>query len=486
MTNIKFNKGFSRKKYRLIAFIMVGMLLVTFEYSCKKLIEVDAPVTSTNASNVYSNDATAIAVLTGIYSSLSQGKFITGSSGLSLYAGLSADEFTLFSGITDVTRISYFKNSLSVNTGGYEYWVTLYPFIFKCNSAIEGLSQTSSLSPAVQKQLIGEAKFMRAFFYFYLVNLYGPVPLAVSTNYNINQNSYRSPVAEVYNKIVEDLTEAKELLSTTFLDGTLLKVSAERVRPTKWAAAALLARVYLYYNDYEKAELESTSVIDQFSFFELSTLNNAFLKASLGNKEAIWQLQPVNLGRNTEDGWMFVINAALGTNKPVYLNSALIGAFELGDSRKSSWVKDTIISGKTYSYPYKYKSAKLNNPVTEYLMIIRLAEQFLIRAEARIHLANIEGAKKDINVIRRRANLPDILTNDNMQLMEIVMHEKQIELFTELGHRWLDLKRSKAVDLVMSKVTPLKGGTWQNDWQWYPLPAYDLQLNQNLEQNQGY
>ncbi len=89
---------------------------------------------------------------------------------------------------------------------------------------------------------------MRAYFYFYLVNLYGQVPLAITSNYQTNSALRRAPLDIVYDQIIADLVGAETLLSLDYLDGTLTKYQgkAERLRPTRWAASAMLARVYLY------------------------------------------------------------------------------------------------------------------------------------------------------------------------------------------------------------------------------------------------
>ncbi len=101
---------------------------------------------------------------------------------------------------------------------------------------------------------MGEARFFRAFCYFYLVNLFGDVPLATTTDSTINARLPRIPSDEVYQQIITDLKEAESLLSTEYLDANLKSYGGlpERVRPTKWAASAMLARVYLYQEGFLK------------------------------------------------------------------------------------------------------------------------------------------------------------------------------------------------------------------------------------------
>jgi len=199
----------------------------------------------------------------------------------------------------------------------------------------------------------------------------------------------------------------------------------------------------------------------------------------------------VNVGWNTEDARVFILpatgpNSVSGTGFPVYLSDELLNSFEDGDRRRLKWVDSVIVNSTNYYYPFKYKSALLGAPVTEYLTVFRLAEQYIIRAEARAKQNNIDGAKSDMNMIRTRAGLKSLQMTDQASLLLAIQHERQIELFTEWGHRWLDLKRNNTVNEVMGTVAVNKGSTWNPDWQWYPLPAYDLVHDKNLSQNHGY
>lgn len=472
--------------------IVAAHLLVWPSTSCKKLVEVEAPVTSSNALNVYSSDATATAVLTGIYTDMSGAitlSFATGNKSISLYTGLSSDELTLYSGVNNTTYLAYYKNSLSAAIdpiAGSEFWGQFYNCIFICNSAIEGLNNATSLTPAVKQQLLGEAKFMRSFIYFYLVNLFGDVPLVTTTNYKVNATLKRASKAEVYQQITADLKEAQSLLSPNYLDKNLQGYTdmSERVRPTRWAAIALLARVYLYNGDYADAEKQASLVINQSALYSLSELNTVFLSNS---NEAIWQLQPVNAGRNTEDAFTFIIpKTGPSDDNPVFLSQNLLNSFEAGDQRKINWVGKTIVDIDTLYYPHKYKSATQDEPVTEYLMVLRLAEQFLIRAESRAQQGNLDGAKVDLNAVRFRALLNETTATSKPALLEAVLHERQVELFSEWGHRWLDLKRTGRVDAVMTIETSKKGGTWNSNWQLYPISFADIEKDPNLTQNPGY
>jgi hypothetical protein len=480
--------------------ITACMLIAAF-ISCTKLVEVDPPVTNVNADNVYTNDITATAVLTGLYTRLAQGVGgFTGIDGISVRAGLSADEFAILGNVTASKILAYYRNNLSVSTGlGSELWAGWYQSIYYCNAAVEGIATSKAISEGAKEQLMGEAKFLRAFLHFYLLNTFGDIPIVLTTDYKVNSFLGKTLKDKVYLQIISDLKEAEELLSENFLNGSLQPYvgEVERVRPSKWAAKAMLARVYLYTKNYVNAEQKASEVIDA-PLFAMANTGNTFLRAGLGNKEAIWQLQPVISGWNTEDARVLLLNGAIGNNRPVQLSKSLLTVFEPGDKRRIDWVRDTVIAGNPVKYVFKYKSAKLNNSVTEYLMVLRLAEQYLIRAEARAAQDNLQGAVNDLNILRNRAramptvDVPNPLPDwdagvlSKVQVLDKVMGERRIELFSEWGHRWYDLKRTNTIDVVMTTAAIAKGGIWDSYKQLYPIPTSEIERNYNMVQNSGY
>lgn len=504
----KHKKTFSFE--RLCVWIVLG-LFICMHTACRKLAETPIPTDSIAENAVYSNDATAISVLTSIYSTMNSQPIQSGGSqgSISTNAGLAADEFSITTPFATGFLKYYYQNDLgqlvsaTLITGG-EHWAPFYNFIFKANAAITGLSssQGNSLTASVRDQLLGEAKFVRAFFYFYLVNEFGDVPLALTTDPQINTTLPRSSKDAVYQQIINDLLDAEEKLSSDYLDINLIKTT-ERVRPTKWAAKAFLARVYLYTKDYAKAEQKSTEVISNTTQFDLiPILNSVFLKNS---REAIWQIQPVDQNLNTKEGQTMVIPATgpLGgsNGNPVSLSKRLLNSFEANDKRKlkGNWV-DTVIytvssTGLKDTLPYmsKYKVAVATGVTTtggmsEYFMVLRLAEQYLIRAEARTKLNNISGAQADLNAIRTRAGLPNTSSGDETSLLAAILHERQVELFGEWGHRWFDLKRTGNIDAVMNIVTPLKanGAPWRTYQQLFPMPLEVILGSPSVSQNPGY
>jgi hypothetical protein len=455
-----------KKSWRKYHIHSTALFLILTLISCKKFVGIDPPKTQLIRSTVFDNDASANAAQLAIYAQIANGD----SYYISLLAGLSADEFT---------NNPYINISL---------WMEYYSLIYQANAVIEGLQGSNGVSTDVKKQLTGEAKFIRAYWYFYLTNLFGDVPLITSTNYKNNATASRTPQTTIYQQIVNDLKDAQTLLNDTYVgtDGITSTASTERIRPTKLVAAAMLARIYLYTHDWVNAEAEATLLINKTSNYSLnSNLNEVFLKNN--SKETIFQVMS---NYNTYEGAIFILHGQPdGGFKIATLSAQLLNAFEPGDLRRANWVDSASDGVQVYYYPYKYKNETGSSPATEYPMMLRLAEQYLIRAEARAHLGNITGinsAATDLNAIRNRAGLPPTLAVTQSDMLTAIRHERQVELFTEWGNRWLDLKRTGMVDIFMSTESPLKGGVWNINQQLYPIPQNDRNSDPNLTQNIGY
>ncbi len=401
-----------------------------------------------------------------------------------------------------MAKLDYYHNSLASNESvsrGHEFWNSYYNLIFRCNSALEGLQGNSKLTSRIKDQLTGEALFIRSWLNFYLVNLYGSIPLPTSTDPEQTRLLVRTSVDQVYQAIIKDLLSARELLNDKYLNGRLTNYGVgleQRVRPTKWAATALLARVYIYSEKWQLAEMESTRIIDNTALFNLDPIGFTFLK---GSKDAIWQIQPTSIGWNTTEGRRFNLSAipsGLGFEKQVQLSSYLLNAFEPDDQREDLWISSFGEPPNLSYFPYKYKEGEYNpnllnlDQMQEYSICLRLSEMYLIRAEARANEGNLNGSIDDINKVRLRANLPliekVISSVSAKELLNAILHERQVELFCEWGHRWFDLKRVNKINEIMSKVTPEKGGTWETEDQLLPIPFNDLLFNPRLTQNPGY
>jgi len=239
-----------------------------------------------------------------------------------------------------------------------------------------------------------------------------------------------------------------------------------------------LARVYLYKEEWALAEEEATLVINNGALYHMEEdLDKVFLKEA---PSIIWQLHPGISGLNTHYASTFIFSS--GPPPIAAISSNLLNAFEVGDQRKVHWIGNVSAGSQTWYYPYKYKKNTNTGTTQEYAIVLRLEEQYLIRAEARAHQGNLIGAKEDMNTIRNRAGLAPTTANTSENLLLAILLERRVELFTELGQRWFDLKRSGQAQAVLGV---LKLG-WKSTDKWLPLPETELVLNKNLYQNPGY
>lgn len=438
---------------------------------CSKLVSVDPPSASIVTENVYTDDAKATAALVSIYSSIAAaaaGYAPGGTQSFTLMAGLSADELINYSTAAD--RAEFYVNTISAgNTTNLAIWRTTYNFIYRANAVLEGLQNATGVTAATKAQLTGEAKFLRAFFHFYLVNCWGDIPYVSSTDYRRNAALGRTDKATVYQQIITDLLDAENLLPENY-------AMAERIRPNKWTVRALLARTYLYTGDNAKAATMSSQLINSSAYTLVNNINTVFLKSSM---ETIWQLQSVLPSYNASEGYNFILT---GTPSNTSLQPALVNAFDSVDKRRQLWIGMYTSGSKTYYYNYKYK-ARLSSTNTEYSVVFRLAEQYLIRAEARAQLNDLSGAAQDINSLRSRAGMPSIAPATRQATLDAIARERRLELFCEWGQRWLDLKRTGAADTVLGTS---KAPNWQSTDTLYPIPLLELQNDQQLTQNPGY
>jgi len=203
--------------------------------------------------------------------------------------------------------------------------------------------------------------------------------------------------------------------------------------------------------------------------------------------EAIWQLSPAGSGSvltNTNDGASFLIHPIFSFLANLKIEPAFVSSFDEKDKRLQNWIGFHQGTGNYFSFKYKIQNS--TEPIAEYSMVLRLAEQYLIRAEARAMQGNFQGALADLNIIRNRAGLETLDENNTTlsseELLILILEERKRELFTEWGHRWLDLKRTGKASEILGAGNPL----WQETDRLYPIPAAELMKNPNLTQNNGY
>lgn len=454
-------------KAKKILFFSVALFLS----ACDSFVEVDLPKSQLTSATVFEDYTTANAALVDIYAKLRDNGILSGTLyGLSAQLGCYTDELDLYDTSDNATFGFYTNAVLPSNSNVSLFWNNSYNQIYAANAVLEGLEGSNWDSPA-KAQLKGEALFIRGLLHFYLLQLFGDIPFIKTTQYKANSIVSRMPTQEVYTLVIDDLKAADDLLAPSY-------ASSERVRPNSFAVKALLARIYLYKGSWQDALQMASAVIENTSLYGFeNNLDLVFLKNST---EAIWQFMPSLAGKNTDEGTIFIFESE--TPPLLALSESLVTCFDQNDLRKSHWIKTISNETGTWYCPYKYKESQSSGSSKEYSIILRLSEQYLIRAEARAALEDLTGAKEDLNKTRNRAGLSDIQTGTKQAILQEILEERKKELFTEYGHRFFDLKRTGQLNAALAT----KPG-WNTNRSFLPLPEAELSLNPNLKpQNPGY
>jgi len=453
-------------KIAMISLVSIGVILT----SCTKTIEIPSnPKNAIFADRIFADSADIIATVSGVYSnfatSASYAQFASGS--ITINTGLTSDELVVGPNAYGATE--FYTNTISPdNSTVRSMWSDAYKNIFQMNFCIEGITTSSVISDKLKRQLIGELKVDRALYYYHMINIWGAVPIITSIDYKVNQKIPRSSVADVLNFILSDLTDAQQALTNTY-------PSAGRKRPNLYVAQALLSKVYLYLGQYQNAITAANSVIAS-PLYQLEPLRTVFLS---GSKEAIWQLPAKSTYQQTPEGASFIPFGS--TSEPDYqLSPQLVNAFETNDPRLTNWTGINTVGTTKYYYPYKYKNNDPTQTPAEDYMILRLADIYLVRAEAFAQLEKYPEAMADLNKVRdRAADRVDINTTVKATALNAILHERQVELFCEWGNRWIDLKRTNTVNAVLSAAKP----SWKPSAALFPIPFNELQANPNLTPN---
>lgn len=440
--------------------------------SCKKFVEIEPPINNFVASTAYDTDELVKSNIAGLHSY----NFIVGSgyydTDSHLFPGMSADEISYYTSLYD----EFLDNNIQdINTINRRMWSAPYKTIYQSNLMLRALEKATNISAPVMAEALGTAKFFRGLALMNLSSLFGDVPIILTTDVKESSVIPRSPRTAVYAQAIKDLTEAK-----VHFKG----IVKSNLYANEKSTTAILARVYLYDKQWQKAADAATELISGSlkGTLTLEDVPKVFLRTS---RETILAISSDGSNKSSVN-YTYGGTLYLPVLRTIYnITPNLINAFEAGDLRRTNWVGTFSGAGVTTYYPFKYKlkASPSNAALAEDQVLIHLSEMYLIRAEALAQLDRPADAVPDINAVRLRSGLKDLSTSLNKSdVLLAVEQERRIELFSE-GHRWIDLTRTGRADAVLGAY---KGAKWKSTAAFYPIPSKERELNPNLTQNAGY
>ncbi|MDR2271092.1 MAG: RagB/SusD family nutrient uptake outer membrane protein [Sphingobacterium sp.] len=357
-------------------------------------------------------------------------------------------------------------------------WDNFYTVISRANYAIKYIPQAfGSDDSELKKQLLGQAHALRALAYFYLVRIWGEVPLVVEPYEGLGQELFvqRNTEAEVLAQVEADLIIATENCALNYSG------AGNRVLITKGAAYAFLTQLYMWQKKYVKTvEMAEKILTDaQYALAPIEDWNNIFVKGS--NVESIFEVGYNEVQTNNLRIWY-----AMGSDSDYVPSSGFIASIESGDLRKARIYDVSEVQPRKI---WKFFGPGFNDESPEpsggNIVLTRLADVILLKAEAHANLNQPIEALDLLNRIRIRAGLAALDQNKAKiqfgSLVASILHERSIELCFE-GHRWFDLLRSET---AISTMKPINGLSDKRNLLW-PIHEGELLKNPNLKQNEFY
>ena len=451
------------KKYIFIAAIALSSA------SCTGVLDTE-PETSISDGSVIVDEKSSLAALVGTYD------------GLQGYYGPNQLAHTL---ISDNLVLSTAPGNIiptytaagtgafdGTNAGGY---ASIYTTINRANFLIEKTTALSDavIKPALKNQYLGEAYFLRALSYFDLVRTYGGVPIVTKPTVSSTQTVgiKRSTVAQTYAQVLSDLNKADSLL--------VEPTTVVRNRASKYAVYALKARFYLYNENWIKAEEYATKVINNATGYKLVKPFSTFFTTQKST-ESILELTFSSADKNPI--YTYLLAPAEGGRLDYAAESGF--AAQLLDPNKGGARKSLVKLLPSGMYAVNEYG---NQDGSSALFVLRLSEQYLIRAEARVKKASsdLPNAIIDLNTIRTRSDVPEFVATVSTTAGDVLLaieNERRYELAFE-GHRFSDIVRTGRAATVFGALNPLfkDAGRWV-----FPIPYKEIVADPDLEQNDAY
>jgi len=496
-----------------------------FSAGCGEKFLDEAPTDQVTDVNFYQTQTDAIQAVTSAYSELTkEGQYNRALWAIDIMAdvsGTGADDGSDGIEYKQLERFSIPANNIVVNG----LWTGCFVGLQRANLVLQKVPGIKNIDPAVQRRCLGEAQFLRAKYYFDLVRVYGDVPLFTKPPTSPEEvNIARTPAADVYKQIEQDLADAYGNLDATYTGDDL-------GRATKWSAAGLLAKVYITEGNKTEAARWARDVIANSGKSLYPNYADIFKVANDNGTESLFEVQFIS-GKNTENGGYTRNQAGWAANEffgPRGKNLTpgsgygfnipeidFVNGYEAGDTRKAAtiWVPGDVYPDNTTATTKPVAGSPLgdynckkwfvgkvgtniwDSPLN--MKVLRLADVYLILAEA---VGPTPEGLEAINKVRRRAfGLPigtasaaHDLTAATPNFDDAVLRERLYELAFEMD-RWFDLKRKgKLISRMTEQALYLRSlnkgfdrGIPTQTNLVLPIPQSELDANPGLKQNNGY
>jgi len=432
--------------------------------ACENAILNLQPEQAISNSSAIVNKKSAEAALVGTYDKLQADGYYGSQFVASIY--LSGNNVTWTGSLNyyrSFNNHSYQADNTSINTT----WFAIYAAVNEANQVIDKVTalQSADLTDTEKNRIIGEAYFIRALSLFDLGRTWGNVPIITKATVTAHDfdGVKQSTQAQVYTQVIADLQQAL----------TLLPEKIDRNRATKNTARALLARVYLYQENWAKAE-EYASLLIADANYQLVDYPTFFQQKA--TKEGIFELLYTTADKNGHS--LLWLSSSEGGRREWAPSESIVPLLidpNVGGTRKALYKDQSTTLNPKFYIGILYWRTTGDDPA----YILRIAEQYLIRAEARVKKAtpDLTGALADLNAIRLRAKVPASVANTVADLSLAIENERRVEFAFE-PHQWYDLVRTKRAATVLGVTDP-------NKWI-FPIPYSDLAADKDLVQNPGY
>lgn len=485
-------------------YILSLIISSIFLNSCQKDFLKENPESFITSENLFTSASGALAGVNAAYASL---KNFKNSGRTMLFGVVGTDEGQLGideAGVADRLGLDAYDGNLNAqNPHVIQQWNKCYTSIARANAVIQFVPGIT-MDAALQKRIIAEARFIRALNYFWAVQMWGDVPVITKVINNADKYDYpRQKEADVYKLIIDDLTAGE----TDLPDGY---TGNDRGRATKFAAKALLGKVYLSapapVRDYAKAETKLNEVIQSNRYSLLTNFADVFSITNENNAESVFEIQ--FLGPDQTNNMSFCIGSRavpsniLGGGFAWFIpTDYMFNLYDANDTRKPVTFRTQffnaagqLITSAGNAEHLKPHVRKFEDPIAspasangKNLYIIRYADVILMYAEA-LNEQNKPGAETELNKIRTRANVALASGLTQAQLRDAILTERMKELAFE-GWRWFDLKRTARLVQLAGQYNPRAAGRISAKNNLYPIPLTEINNNDGINpehQNPGY